>query len=524
MLVGGCAAGGGSGGSANQTIGPAPSIISISPRLVQAGSPSFQLTVSGTGFDAASTVMAAGAALPTTFVSATQVTATVPASAIANYGWAPMTVANPASSGGPSSVAALTIYGVIANPAYAIHFDPFGQMLYAAVPGTIRGISVNSVVPINPFTGAVGTPVPVGTLPKLLAESSDGNELYISTAGNLVQYDLIGQRVTQTIPVPSYVGYPVAGIAVMPGTDNTLLLNAVGLDYIFDVAGTVATARPNMGMGNFPAFLDASHVDAYFATSGIFRYAIDANGFTLIDQPNVYGTLGGGFEITGGILYSLGGPIFNVTTTPVAQIATLPLPAFDSQAPPGDPITGLAETADPSLGKDFMVLLDQYGTVAYTYGLVRYDLKSYSAEDSLIFPNGLPGSDSHWTMQRFGQDGLAVLNNRVLSSPDGQIYLFRGPFVAPQELTVQTAASLASSSASSITHGSGNTIITLTGTNFLPGVAVTWNGSYRTTTVVDSGHVTVAIPASDLSAAGSATVVATNPGASASNSLPITVN
>jgi hypothetical protein len=48
----------------------------------------------------------------------------------------------------------------------------------------------------------------------------------------------------------------------------------------------------------------------------------------------------------------------------------------------------------------------------------------------------------------------------------------------------------------------------LTGSNFLPGVAVTWNGSYRTTTIVDAAHVTVGIPASDLAASGSATALA----------------
>jgi len=67
-------------------------------------------------------------------------------------------------------------------------------------------------------------------------------------------------------------------------------------------------------------------------------------------------------------------------------------------------------------------------------------------------------------------------------------------------------------------------MLTLTGSNFLPGVAVTWNGSYRTTTIVDAGHVTVAIPASDLTASGAASVVATNPGAPASNALQITIN
>lgn len=80
------------------------------------------------------------------------------------------------------------------------------------------------------------------------------------------------------------------------------------------------------------------------------------------------------------------------------------------------------------------------------------------------------------------------------------------------------------SSTASLTHGSGNTMLTLTGTNFRPGVAVTWNGSYRTTTIVNSTQVTVAIPASDLASAGSASVVATNPGAPASNTLTVTIN
>ena len=40
-----------------------------------------------------------------------------------------------------------------------------------------------------------------------------------------------------------------------------------------------------------------------------------------------------------------------------------------------------------------------------------------------------------------------------------------------------------------------------------------WNGAYRTTTFVDAGHLTVAIPASDLATAGSATITVANPGA-----------
>jgi hypothetical protein len=130
-------------------------------------------------------------------------------------------------------------------------------------------------------------------------------------------------------------------------------------------------------------------------------------------------------------------------------------------------------------------------------------------------------------MLRFGQDGLALLssaNTEINSQAISQILLLQGPFVTPQLLTTNSAANLTSSSAASIAHGAGNTLLMLTGSKFLPGVAVTWNGSYRTTTIVDATHVTVAIPASDLASTGSGSLVATNPGAPASNALTVTIN
>jgi len=101
-------------------------------------------------------------------------------------------------------------------------------------------------------------------------------------------------------------------------------------------------------------------------------------------------------------------------------------------------------------------------------------------------------------------------------SSGGHVYLLRGGAVVPQQLNVNSAAILTASSLTSTTHGAGNTSLTLTGSNFVPGVAVLWNGSYRTTTIVDAAHVSVAIPASDLVKAGTATITAVNPGAAAS--------
>jgi hypothetical protein len=53
---------------------------------------------------------------------------------------------------------------------------------------------------------------------------------------------------------------------------------------------------------------------------------------------------------------------------------------------------------------------------------------------------------------------------------------------------------------------------------------LTWNGAERTTTVVDSSHLTVAIPASDLSHAGAALLAVNSPGSNNSSSILFTIN
>lgn len=100
----------------------------------------------------------------------------------------------------------------------------------------------------------------------------------------------------------------------------------------------------------------------------------------------------------------------------------------------------------------------------------------------------------------------------------------RGPFVLPQWASLNPTPSLASVSPSSTTVGSGNLTITVTGSNFVPGAVLLWNGAERTTTFVDSSHLIVAIPASDVGATGTATLVVNNPGSSNSTSISFTVN
>ena len=83
---------------------PTPVINSLSPSNKIAGSSTFTLTVSGTGFAANSIINWNGTALPTTYISSTSLTASVTASYIASAGTAGVTV----STSGSATTATLT--------------------------------------------------------------------------------------------------------------------------------------------------------------------------------------------------------------------------------------------------------------------------------------------------------------------------------------------------------------------------------------------------------------------------------
>ncbi|MDX2034706.1 MAG: LamG-like jellyroll fold domain-containing protein [Blastocatellia bacterium] len=88
---------------------PRPTIASINPAFVVAGAPAFTLTVAGANFVSGATIHWNGAPRTTTFVSATQLTAQIPASDVAMTGAANVTVVNPAPGGGASGSISFTM-------------------------------------------------------------------------------------------------------------------------------------------------------------------------------------------------------------------------------------------------------------------------------------------------------------------------------------------------------------------------------------------------------------------------------
>jgi len=88
---------------------PVPTTTSLSPSSRTAGSTSFTLTVNGSNFMSSSIVRWNGASRTTTYVSATRLRTTIPASDIAVAGTASVTVFNPAPGGGISNARTFTI-------------------------------------------------------------------------------------------------------------------------------------------------------------------------------------------------------------------------------------------------------------------------------------------------------------------------------------------------------------------------------------------------------------------------------
>ncbi len=97
----------------NAGVNPKPTITSLSPSSALAGGNGFTLTVNGTGFINSSVVDWAGSPRVTTYVSATEITATINAADIAKAGTYKVTVTNPAPGGGTSAASNF----VVNNPA-----------------------------------------------------------------------------------------------------------------------------------------------------------------------------------------------------------------------------------------------------------------------------------------------------------------------------------------------------------------------------------------------------------------------
>ena len=126
-----------------------PTISSLAPDSIIAGSPSFTLTITGANFDSRSVVNLSGnsasRSLPAILVSGTTLTVTVPAAAIVGAGDYQVTVDN-----APDQVSAPSVFPVVAQRDFIVSTTP-GSI-------TIRpGNAATASVAVRPLAGFAGT-------------------------------------------------------------------------------------------------------------------------------------------------------------------------------------------------------------------------------------------------------------------------------------------------------------------------------------------------------------------------------
>lgn len=269
-------------------------------------------------------------------------------------------------------------------------------------------------------------------------------------------------------------------------------------------------------------FTDASHAftyDNYSSGAEFYRYTVDATGTHLVDGTTLTGLGGfsGGFTIDAGIGFGAGGGIFNPFTTVPSMLGQVNL----GSGPYATGLVGGGVVPYAAEKKAFYVAINDAGT--WLVYVERCDIALFQCEEQIQLPTnnqvveGAVGT-------RWGQDGLAyILNPGVGSGGASQILLLRGPFVLPAEASANSAPVLSSVGTGSVGVGTGNQRITVTGTGFLPGAGVMWNGVMHDTAYTDAQTLSVAVSAADVTTAGTISVTVRNPGSSDSNAVSVAV-
>lgn len=227
---------------------PPPSLYSIEPQSVMAGSAAFTLTVRGADFVTASRVRWDGADRPTTFRSDTVLTASIAAADVAVVGSAAVSVYTGAPGGGSSGELPFTV----ASPpplTWTVTSVPLANGTWDATISShdiayVTGLSTASIARINIATNSLQSSFQVGNWPYEVVFNAAGSLAYVTHAID----HTIG--VVNTAAETQTATYPVAGqpIRVRVGLGESKL-------YITLTDGNLIILNPSNGTYASPPVL-----------------------------------------------------------------------------------------------------------------------------------------------------------------------------------------------------------------------------------------------------------------------------
>ena len=394
-----------------------PRITGASPSTPTAGGAAFTLTVNGSTFLAGAVVQWNGQARATTRLSSSSLEADILASDIAQAGTTQLTVLNPGESGvsAPFALPVLPASPTIGTPITValasndIAYDRTRGTIWASVPGSDpqRG---NTVTPIDPTTGVIGTSISVGSEPGPLAISDDGAYLYVGLSGAplVVRVNLAtGARdLDIDMGTGGFGDLRAEDLVVLPGLPRTLAVSRrntccsprhEGVAIYDDGTRRSLTTQGHTGSNRITRLTSAARLFGYNNETtefGVRTIAVTPAGLV---EETVRGGVIGGFsqdiEYDGGLIYATNGALIDPET--ISLLGTFPT-------------GGLVE---PDVGN---------GRVHFFAGttLRTYHYRSFA----FIGLSDIPAASGSGTLIRWGNDGLAF---RTAS----QIVLVRGTLV-----------------------------------------------------------------------------------------------
>jgi photosystem II stability/assembly factor-like uncharacterized protein len=450
---------------------PVPAAASLSPTSAIVGGAGFTLTVNGSNFVNTSTVQWKSSALTTTFVSAIKLTATVPASDIASTGTAAVTVANPAPGGGTSS------------PSLAFAINNPVPSATSLSPSTVIAGSAKFTLTVNGGSFVSGATV--------LWNGTGLTTAFVSSS------KLTATVTAADVTTPGTASVTVSNPSPGGGASGALTFT------IGNPAPTATRTAPTNEDAGGPAFT-LTVIGTKFQTSSVVLWNGSSRSTTYGSATSLTAAITAADIATPGTANvsvrtpSPGGGTSNAVTFTIGN----PVPVAGSLAP-STAIAGSGAFTLTVNGSSFV-----NGAVVQWGGSNR----------STAFVNSTKVTAS-------------ILASDVATAGNVQVKVMNptpgGGTSAGLTFTVDNPVPVAGAlSPPSVTVGSAGFTLTVTGSSFVNGASVKWKQTALTTAFVNSGKLTATVPASDVATAGTDSVTVSNPapGGGASNALTFTVD
>jgi len=552
----------GGGTSANLTFtisNPLPTITGLSPNSALVGSSAVVVTVNGAYFVNGSIVTWNGANLTTTYVSATQLRATIPAANLVVAGAFNIAVVNVPTGGGTSNAEPFYVGNQVPtvssiSPTTAVQNGPAFNLIVngtrffsgsvvrwggqsrpttlvsstqvtAAIPATdLATVGPVSITVYNPEVGGgasgaqtfnVNNPMPV--ISSLAPVAATAGELGLTLTVNGSNF-VTGSKVrwNGTDRVTSFVS----------STQIKATILVADLVSAATVSITVFNPTPGGGTSGSQAFTISNAVPVITSLTPI-SIGAGSTGFSLTVR-------GSGFVSTSKVRWN-GGDITTrfvssteltgtVAATAIAQPGTVNVTVYSggpgggtSSAQTftiGSPIattTGISPNTGVVGGAGFTLTVNGTRFISTSKVLWNGLERTTRFVSNTQLTATIPSSD----LVAAGSVSVAVLNpDNGDEASNAQSFSVNNPVPAITSLS----PSLARVSETPLT-------LTVNGSNFVSTSRVRWKGFDRQTTFVSSTRLTAVIPISDLSATGSVNVTVFNPapGGGSSNTQNYTV-